>query len=205
MYKKLILLFLFISLAYPEFKANIASYSDNDAFISNYGVEYRLSSANSFVLSVGANYYKSPSTETIRASIKYDIAYDQEFSPFSYVGYNRNQTLKSEFAEVGLGISWLPNGLADKDFFPYKHKFSAALVEQTDRKEIVISLRYKGLVTIDQVDLGLTIFEKFFMRSADLNIQYKLSKTIALKHNFYYENIGTGHYVKSIFGIEITL
>lgn len=184
---------------------NFSNYADQQNFVNNTGFTFSVKSTENHTLGLGANLYRSPSTEILRVYLNIDFWYNQRWSSFILASYDQNQSFNLKYSQIGVGISWLPDGFNQAHVFPFFHKLSYALIQQTDRSEIVHSFRYNCEAVFDRIQLKGTCFYKEFSTTVDLEFQYKISQWVSILHQYRFYRYETQQEVINITGIKLHL
>ncbi len=184
---------------------SFSTFSDNDTYVSNIGFIFRYKLSEDNQVLANFNWFKSLSSYLIRSNINYDINHDKEWSSFVLASYESNEVLATQFFQYGVGLAYVPPFLSKQEEYPFRHKFSVAILSQTDRNQVVLSLRYLIKIVIDNFSLINTVYYKFFMFTSDTTIEYKLNDKAALKYQHLFETINNKADNKSSLGIKVSV
>jgi hypothetical protein len=123
---------------------------------------------------------------------------------FTFVSYASNSALYEKYSRLGFGIAWTPSQLKTIYKFPYKHKFSLAIINET-KMDMYLSARYKFDLEINKVKIKLTYFSLIHGYTFRTNIYYKLGSNVNLLFSSYEEKLHTKKYQESSLGFEFEL
>lgn len=202
---KYICLILLCSIVLAKFEGEFATYSDKEIFVSYNGVKYKQKFKDKTMFTVNASEHKSPSSKILLANINYDLWYNQTLSPFWFTSYEFHELLDTDYFQIGTGIAWIPHGLSDTKSFPFHHKFSYALIKQSDIGYLVNSWRYKNIIEYQKMKITTVYFYKFFMSSININIEYKLNDYLSLQYKGFFKNVKGKEDRKVTIGLSFTL
>ena len=143
--KRILLFVLLLSVSFADMKFNYGSFNDSSTFIQTAGgyLGYRDNKDES---TFNADYYRSPSLEKFKISFNNDWNYQEEYSQFVFIEHKLNKYSNGsneEYQRLGCGVSWLPTETNNRMTFPFLHKYSVAIVKQSEKQDLYLSWRYK--------------------------------------------------------------
>ena len=172
-----ILLMMFISCGRSDMRIGASWFDDGQSFakFTSYKIEDITDNKN---LTFEINSYQSTIQNKFMFRINYDDQYSKLFNQFYFIQEDYNKSLSSDYLRVGGGIGYVPENLNNILEFPFRHKFSLALIFD---KAVYPSWRYKINGSILYLTFGYQWDAYAGNDKHELSMSYKIDKHFSVK------------------------
>jgi len=182
-------------------KIDYSSFSDGTSYFRNAGASYTFLDED--------NEYSIRYSNTLMGNKNKDDFYmgadwmtTNGLSPFMFIGYSRNEINDMKSVRTGVGIAALLND--NVLHFPFRHKFSVALIEDSKVNGTVVSWRHKFKGYYNKFGWNLIAFHLGYTWNIETKLSYKLNKNINVIYKDFRESYN-GFYQAGSIGVEINL
>lgn len=203
-----IILFLLFSISHTfsqnkfNFELNRNYDNNNDFFALNSESSLQLNKKRNINLFL--DYKNQNGSYRLESRLNTEYIFNNEFENFYFINFLENNVVSANYLQIGKGVAYTHPSLKDKTKFPFKHKFSIAVIYDNKRGSY-ISNRYKFNMKLHNLDAKIIFFILSYGKTFNAQISYNINKYLYLKYKFYYENIDVSKYYNQgiKFGIKL--